>query len=152
MNDEMYRKLVNHARRVLPPDPALEPCDLVQQAYIKAKPFLDRGRSESEQLMYLFTAITNLGRDGHRRYRHHPSVPFADWTPHPTEQIEDVTLDRVALAPYFEAARSNPQLLAVLLFGLGFDYRDTAAAMGVSLGSVRQRLHRWRQAHEGGMA
>lgn len=149
MNSETYARCLTHARRVCPTDPALEPCDLVQMAWLQSRAWLDLGRPLAEQLSYLFTAINHLAISARRGYRWRGiagMVPLEEWYDSGA-RFEDGVLDGLVLAPYFALAATDPMLLAVLLLALGFDQRETAARLGCKRATVGTRVWRWHQAH-----
>lgn len=146
MESDTYRRCVNHARRVLPPDPALEAEDLVHSAYVKAAPVLAGLPSELDRLRLLFRCVNQVATDHRRRVQRRPVMVLEDWHPDGAD-VEGEALDRAALAPYLLAAQTDPQLLAVLLLALGYDIRAAGLLMGCAPVTVSTRAHRWRQAH-----
>lgn len=142
MDAETYRRCLNHARRVLPPDPMLDAEDLVQMAWIKAKPWLDGDRPVEEQRAYLMTTINTLAIDQRRRRACRPTVPLEDWHARST-RFEDDALDCVLLAPLVDEAQRCSAGRAVLLIGAGYTWREAAKIAGASTTNIT----RWRQAH-----
>lgn len=144
MDADTYARLLRHARRVCPPDPALDAEDLVQQAWVKAHKWLDGDRSESDRMKYLYTAVTSVALDSRRRTKRRAIGGTVDeWFPDPA-RFEDVALDRVTLAPLLDEALQSRAGLAVLLIGMGHTWDDATARAGVG----RIGVHRYRQAHK----
>lgn len=151
MDSETYARLLRYARRILPPDPALEPCDLVQAAWLKTDA-ARRAEPGRDHTGLLFRALGQVATDHRRRLKTHPVAALEeDWYPDPA-RFEDAVLDRLLLAPYWLAAATNPHLLAVVLMGLGFDQWATASAMGCKRSTVGTHVWRWRQAERQGFA
>jgi len=149
MDQRIYAACLRHAARVLPGDPALEPEDLCQSAYLKTLGRLDPARSEHEQVRYLCVAVDQVAIDAGRRKRFDTAGDetaarlVADGRPGP----EDVALareaeDAVAAALLALGPTLGPAV--ALVDGAGLMYREAALALGVPKTTIVARLHRGR--------
>jgi DNA-directed RNA polymerase specialized sigma24 family protein len=149
ISEGVYGKLLHRAERILPPDPALEAADLVQSAFAKACRWLDAGRPELEQLKYLYAVLNSVALDHRRRLKRRVvTTPLGDWCPEP-RRMEEGALDRVALAPFLVAARTDPTLAMLLLWGCGWEQAEIAALAGTTRQAVKLRIWRWRHERAG---
>jgi DNA-directed RNA polymerase specialized sigma24 family protein len=141
--EDVYARCLNHARRVLPPDPALEPADLVQSAWVKVGRRLDAGRSEGEQVAYLCLVIGQIATDQRRQLKRRALGGVVDERHPSPERLEEETIARVLLAAALGAAPEG-----LLLFAAGWLWDEIAALVGVPTNTLRVQAHRWRAAHE----
>jgi DNA-directed RNA polymerase specialized sigma24 family protein len=140
MDGQIYARCLAHARRVLPPDPAIEAEDLVQAAYAKVGNRLDTTRPAWEQGAYLCRAITQLAIDRQRACRRHPRAQLADWCPSPRDP-EAEALAQLDLAALLAAVPP-----ALVLYACGYLWTEVGAMLGVSAQSAKVRAWRWRRA------
>lgn len=147
ISEQVYGQLLRHARRVLPPDPALEAADLVQSAWLRAHHWLDGERTEGERVKYLTTTITTTAIDHRRRMARRPTtVPLEDWA-HAPGDVADEACARVLLGALLGVVP-----LGLLLYGLGWTWDEAAAATGTELSTVKTRAFRFRHERAGVVA
>jgi RNA polymerase sigma-70 factor, ECF subfamily len=129
--------------------------DAVQEAFFSAYRNLARFRGDSFR-SWLTRIALNAATDVLRTRKRRPADPYPeredeDWQP-PTDESEGP--ERTAIsrqrARVLSAAleRITPdQRAAIVLFDVeGYDYQEIADMTGVSLGTVKSRIHRGRQA------
>ncbi|MDA1141665.1 MAG: sigma-70 family RNA polymerase sigma factor [Planctomycetota bacterium] len=121
--------------------------DLTQDCFLRALKGLERFEARSSVKTWLYCIATNLFRDHLRRRNtmseetstildeHTTSRPGPDTE---TETNEEVTRVRRAVDALAEELR-EPLVLVKLQ---GLSYRDAAEVMGVTLNTVRMRIHR----------
>lgn len=146
MVERIYGVCLRHARRVLPGDPALEPADLLHQAYLRAGARLDALATDRDRTNYLCRAITNLAIEHARRLARHPRAALLD-----VHLADDDPAAEAELAAEVDAALATPYLgrREAVLAGLGYDYGEIAALCGIPRGTVATHLHRGRRAARG---
>lgn len=144
----VYQACLRHAARILPADPALEPADLCQGAYLKTLGRLDTTRSEREQIAFIRHAATQVAIDAGRRKRlvtvDAAEVPEA---PDPADGPEAAALAREAedeLAARLAALGPLCGPAAALVYAGGLSYSEACAILGVRPTTLRMRLHRAR--------
>lgn len=129
--------------------------DAVQDAFFSAYRNLERFSGPSFRAWLTRIAI-NAARDILRKRRRRPSVPYPEWEdeswqpPAPeAERPEHITLvgqQRAVLARAMSGI-TDDQRTAIILFDVqGYDYAEIAALTGVSVGTVKSRIHRGRMA------
>jgi RNA polymerase sigma-70 factor (ECF subfamily) len=129
--------------------------DAVQDAFFSAYRNLDRFSGPSFRA-WLTRIAANAARDILRKRRRRPSEPYPEWEdeswqpPAPEverpEQLTIVAQQRAALARAMTTITAD-QRMAIILFDVqGFDYAEIAAMTGVSVGTVKSRIHRGRVA------
>lgn len=129
--------------------------DAVQEAFFSAYRNLDRFSGSSFRAWLTRIAI-NAARDILRRKKRRPSEPYPEWEddtwqpPAPAsegpEQVSLVGQQRSALARAM-AAITDDQRTAIILYDVqGYDYAEIASLTGVSVGTVKSRIHRGRLA------
>jgi RNA polymerase sigma-70 factor (ECF subfamily) len=129
--------------------------DAVQEAFFSAYRNLARFSGSSFRAWLTRIAI-NAGHDMLRRRKRRPADPYPEWEddawqpPAPaSEGPEQVSLRgqlRAAIARCLEAITVD-QRTAIVLFDVeGYDYSEIAALTGVSVGTVKSRIHRGRLA------
>jgi RNA polymerase sigma-70 factor (ECF subfamily) len=127
----------------------------VQEAFFSAYRNLSRFSGPSFRAWLTRIAI-NAARDMLRKRARRPSEPYPEWEddswqpPAPaTEGPERVALagqQRSAIAACMEGI-TDDQRTAIVLFDVqGYDYGEIAAITGVSVGTVKSRIHRGRLA------
>jgi RNA polymerase sigma-70 factor, ECF subfamily len=129
--------------------------DAVQEAFFSAYRNLDRFSGSSFRAWLTRIAI-NAARDILRKQKRRPSEPYPEWEgeawqpPAPAsegpEQISLVGQQRSAMARAM-AAITDDQRTAIILYDVqGYDYGEIATLTGVSVGTVKSRIHRGRLA------
>lgn len=127
--------------------------DAVQDAFFSAYRNLDRFSGPSFRA-WLTRIGLNAARDILRKRKRRPSEPYPEWEdeswqpPAPeTERPEHLALvgqQRAELARAM-ATITPDQRTAIVLFDVqGYDYAEIAALTGVSVGTVKSRIHRGR--------
>jgi RNA polymerase sigma-70 factor (ECF subfamily) len=127
--------------------------DAVQETFIRAYRNLDAFRGESLR-SWLIRIVLNAATDVLRLRKRRPSEPYPEredesWEP-PAGPGADPELVRRAQASALSGALArltDGQRTAILLFDVeGYDYPEIARVTGVSLGTVKSRIHRGRLA------
>ena len=152
--DQLYGLV---ARMVPDPDQA---ADAVQEAFFSAYRNLDAFRGGSVK-SWLSRIAINAAMDIQRARKRRPVQPYPEleddsWQP-PAGQEDDperqvLTGERVRTLTLALAAIGEDQRAAIVLFDIeGFDYAEIAEMTGVSLGTVKSRIHRGRLALRRGL-
>jgi RNA polymerase sigma-70 factor (ECF subfamily) len=140
------------ARMVPDPDQA---SDAVQEAFFSAYRNLASFRGGSVR-SWLSRIAVNAAMDIQRSRKRHPVQPYPEledeaWQPpagveaDPERQV--VAAERVRVLTAALAGIGDDQRAAIVLFDVeGFDYTEIADMTGVSLGTVKSRIHRGRLA------
>jgi RNA polymerase sigma-70 factor (ECF subfamily) len=129
--------------------------DAVQEAFFSAYRNLQRFSGPSFRA-WLTRIALNAAKDLLRKRKRRPADPYPEWEddtwqpPAPeAEGPEQVTLaaqQRSALARAMEGI-TDDQRAAIVLFDVhGYDYGEIAELTGVSVGTVKSRIHRGRMA------
>lgn len=129
--------------------------DAVQEAFFSAYRNLDRFSGTSFRAWLTRIAI-NAARDVLRKRKRRPSEPYPEWEddswqpPAPAaenpEQVSMAAQQRAAIARAM-AAIGDDQRTAIVLYDVeGYGYGEIAAMTGVSVGTVKSRIHRGRLA------
>ncbi len=129
--------------------------DAVQEAFFSAFRNLDRFNGPSFRA-WLTRISVNAAHDILRKQKRRPSEPYPEWEddawqpPAPAsegpEQVTIVGQQRSAIARAM-AAITDDQRTAIVLYDVqGYDYAEIAAMTGVSVGTVKSRIHRGRLA------
>lgn len=129
--------------------------DAVQEAFFSAYRNLERFSGPSFRAWLTRIAI-NAARDMLRKRARRPSEPYPEWEddswqpPAPAsegpEQVSLAGQQRSAIADCMEGI-TDDQRAAIVLFDVqGYDYSEIAAITGVSVGTVKSRIHRGRLA------
>ncbi len=127
--------------------------DAVQEAFFSAYRNLQRFNGPSFRA-WLTRIALNAAKDLLRKRKRRPADPYPEWEddtwqpPAPeAEGPEQVTLaaqQRAALARAMEDI-TDDQRAAIVLFDVhGYDYAEIADLTGVSVGTVKSRIHRGR--------
>ena len=127
--------------------------DAVQEAFFSAYRNLDRFSGSSFRAWLTRIAI-NAARDILRKQKRRPSEPYPEWEddtwqpPAPAsegpEQVSLVGQQRSAMARAM-AGITDDQRTAIILYDVqGYDYGEIASMTGVSVGTVKSRIHRGR--------
>ena len=127
--------------------------DAVQEAFFSAYRNLARFRGDSFRA-WLTRIALNAATDTLRTRKRKPLDPYPEWEDEawqpatPADQAPDEVVVRVARGRALSQAmeRITPdQRAAIILFDVeGYDYQEIAHMTGVSLGTVKSRIHRGR--------
>jgi len=147
--DQLYGLV---ARMVPDPDQA---ADVVQEAFFSAYRNLATFRGGIVR-SWLSRIAVNAAMDLQRARKRRPVQPYPEleddsWQPPAGEDADPerqvVTAERVNALNAALAAIGDDQRAAIVLFDVeGFDYAEIAEMTGVSLGTVKSRIHRGRLA------
>jgi RNA polymerase sigma-70 factor (ECF subfamily) len=129
--------------------------DAVQEAFFSAYRNLSRFRGDSFR-SWLTRIALNAATDILRYRKRRPADPFPEWEDDAWQPPagEDASPEREALRRNTSRVLSqaltqitNDQRNAIVLYDVeGFDYQEIADMTGVSLGTVKSRIHRGRLA------
>ena len=129
--------------------------DAVQEAFFSAYRNLERFSGTSFRA-WLTRISVNAAHDILRKQKRRPSEPYPEWEddtwqpPAPAsegpEQVTIVGQQRSALARAMAAVNDDQRTAIVLYDVQGYDYGEIAAMTGVSVGTVKSRIHRGRLA------
>lgn len=153
-------RLLAVARKMMPTDADAE--DAVQDAFLSAFKSLDRfdGRSKLTTWLHQITVNACLMKLRSRRRRPeksmeallpdfaadgHQKIPQKRWHAETTRGIESEEI-RSLVRAQIEELPEQYRVVLVLRDVEGLDTEETAAVLGVTLDTVRTRLHRARQA------
>jgi DNA-directed RNA polymerase specialized sigma24 family protein len=143
MDGDIYERVVRHARRVCPADPAIDGEDVAHSAWLKVATLLPTLPSDLDRLRLMTRAVNQVAIDHHRRGQRHPVLPLADW--HPSgENVEAEALARVELGALVTLVAAG-DLFAAAAFALALLGGDGAmAALGCGRGTLGSRVKRFR--------
>lgn len=142
-----YRFMGNHA----------DACDLAQEAFIKMYQALPKFRGESSFMTWIYHITANVCRDELRRRQNKQALSLDDDSddnvslkltvasdaPSPEELVESMELsDQVQQC--LNMLSEEYRLILIMREIQGFSYDEIAAAMEISLGTVKSRLSRAR--------
>jgi RNA polymerase sigma-70 factor (ECF subfamily) len=129
--------------------------DAVQEAFFSAYRNLDRFRGGSFRSWVSRIAI-NAAMDTQRLRKRRPVEPYPELEDESWQPPADASADPVTSSLEAERHRAlnaalaqvtDDQRVAIVLFDVeGYDYAEIAAMTGVSLGTVKSRIHRGRLA------
>jgi RNA polymerase sigma-70 factor, ECF subfamily len=129
--------------------------DCVQEAFFSAYRNLSRFRGGNVK-SWLNRIAVNAAMDIQRARKRRPSQPYPEledesWQPPAGEEADPVTTalttERHKVLNSALATITNDQRTAIVLFDVeGYDYQEIADMTGVSLGTVKSRIHRGRLA------
>ncbi len=129
--------------------------DAVQEAFFSAYRNLDRFRGRSFR-SWLTRIALNAATDVLRLRKRRPSEPFPEWEddswqpPAPASEGPELQSLRRGAASVLSKALAQitaDQRTAIILYDVeGYDYQEIAEMTGVSLGTVKSRIHRGRLA------
>ena len=132
--------------------------DAVQDAFIRAYRNLQGFRGESFRA-WIVRITVNASTDVLRNRRRRPSEPYPEREDEPWEppagpaadpEREAIRRVRARALSVAMAGITEDQRAAILLYDVeGFDYPEIARITGVSLGTVKSRIHRGRLALRG---
>lgn len=151
---EAYQDLCHSLVARLVPDPD-QAGDAVQEAFFSAYRNLRSYRGPSFR-GWLTRIAVNAAMDLQRARRRRPVAPYPEledetWQP-PAREEDDPESRATAAERSRELARAlgaiaSDQRTAIVLFDIeGYDYAEIATMTGVSLGTVKSRIHRGRLA------
>jgi len=129
--------------------------DAVQEAFFSCYRNLDRFRGDSFR-SWLTRIALNAATDILRYRKRRPADPFPEWEDEAWQPPADVEESPERQQMRRESSRmlakamgqiTDDQRKAILLYDVeGFDYQEIADMTGVSLGTVKSRIHRGRLA------
>ena len=129
--------------------------EAVQEAFFSAYRNLDRFSGSSFRAWLTRIAI-NAAHDILRKRKRRPSEPYPEWEddswepPAPQaegpEQVSMAGQQRAAIARAMTAITEDQRSAIVLFDVQGYDYAEIATMTGVSVGTVKSRIHRGRVA------
>jgi RNA polymerase sigma-70 factor (ECF subfamily) len=129
--------------------------EAVQEAFFSAYRNLDRFSGSSFRAWLTRIAI-NAAHDILRKRKRRPSEPYPEWQddswqpPAPEaegpEQVSMATQQRAAIARAMTTITEDQRAAIVLFDVQGYDYAEIATMTGVSVGTVKSRIHRGRVA------
>jgi DNA-directed RNA polymerase specialized sigma24 family protein len=146
MDAELYARLVAHARRVCPADPAIEPEDLVQAAWLRTQSLRDAepGRDHGG---VLYRAVTQVAIEHYRRGKARGArVELGDWHPAPGG-VEALALARVELGAILADVAAGDLFALAALTAARCGNGEAAALLGWERSTLNTRVFRWRRAH-----
>jgi RNA polymerase sigma-70 factor (ECF subfamily) len=139
------------------PDPD-QAHDAVQEAFFSAWRNLRSFRGGSVR-SWLSRIAINAAMDTQRYRKRRPAQPYPEledeaWQPpagpEADPELRAMTVERSRILALAMAAITDDQRTAIILFDVeGYDYAEIAAMTGVSLGTVKSRIHRGRLALRG---
>jgi RNA polymerase sigma-70 factor, ECF subfamily len=132
--------------------------DAVQEAFFSAYRNLHSFRGGSVR-SWLSRICVNAAMDAQRAKKRRPAQPYPEledesWQPPAGEDADPVTTalatERTTVLSGALAQITHDQRTAIVLFDIeGYDYAEIADMTGVSLGTVKSRIHRGRLALRG---
>jgi len=119
--------------------------DLAQEAVTRALAKLDTLRDENRLQVWLTQILANLFRDQYRRIQPETGLesellPSEEDPEHNADRAQLIDRTRAAIA----ALKDDQRQVLTLVDVAGFSYADTAAILGVPVGTVMSRLSRAR--------
>lgn len=135
---------LRQARRWALADPALEPGDLVQRAWLKILPALPGLATGADCARLLVCATRQAAIDAHRQAARRPRGPL-DESLASGQRVADEALARLALVPLLAGALAGARRdLALVLLGCGLGWGEVTAGLRLS----RTTLAAWRRERE----
>ena len=135
---------LRQARRWALADPALEPGDLVQRAWLKILPALPGLATGADCARLLVCATRQAAIDAHRQAARRPRGPL-DESLASGQRVADEALARLALAPLLAGALAGARRdLGLVLLGCGLGWGEVTAGLRLS----RTTLAAWRREWE----
>jgi RNA polymerase sigma-70 factor, ECF subfamily len=132
--------------------------DVVQEAFFSAYKHLDSFRGGSVK-SWLNRIAVNAAMDTQRAKKRRPSQPYPEledesWQPPAGEEADPertaLSAERTRALRQALSAITDDQRAAIVLYDVeGYDYLEIAEMTGVSLGTVKSRIHRGRLALRG---
>ena len=132
--------------------------DVVQEAFFSAYKHLDSFRGGSVK-SWLNRIAVNAAMDTQRAKKRRPAQPYPEledesWQPPAGDEADPertaLTAERTRALRQALSAITDDQRAAIVLYDVeGYDYLEIAEMTGVSLGTVKSRIHRGRLALRG---
>jgi RNA polymerase sigma-70 factor (ECF subfamily) len=132
--------------------------DAVQEAFFNAYRNLDAFRGGSVK-SWLSRIAINAAMDTQRYRKRRPAEPYPEFEDETWQPPADASADPVTTSLMAERHRAlnaalaritDDQRTAIVLYDVeGYDYAEIAEATGVSIGTVKSRIHRGRLALRG---
>ena len=129
--------------------------DVVQEAFFSAYKHLDSFRGGSVK-SWLNRIAVNAAMDTQRAKKRRPAQPYPEledesWQPPAGDEADPertaLTAERTRALRQALSAITDDQRAAIVLYDVeGYDYLEIAEMTGVSLGTVKSRIHRGRLA------
>jgi RNA polymerase sigma-70 factor, ECF subfamily len=149
--DQHVRTVYNHAFRLVGNWSAAE--DVVSLTFLEAWRLRERVDVDAGSLRpWLLGIATNVARNVRRAARRHDGalarLPRAEPVPDIADEVSGRLDDRERLAAALTglaALRAPEREVLALCVWAGLDYSETAAALGIPIGTVRSRLSRARR-------
>ncbi|MCL6479590.1 MAG: sigma-70 family RNA polymerase sigma factor [Peptococcaceae bacterium] len=144
-----YRFLGNHA----------DACDLAQETFLRLYQALPGFRGDSSFMTWLYHITANACRDEIRRQQRHHVLSLDDAgnngtqammqvpsrTPSPEEMVEKKEFNELVQQCLFSLSQEH-RLVLIMREMQGFSYEEIAQVLQCTLGTVKSRLSRARQA------
>ena len=148
MDSEIYARVIRHAARVCPADPAIDAEDVAHAAFVKCAALLPTLPTDLDRLRLWTRAINQVATDHHRRARRVAFLPLADWEPSGGPSVEAEALARVELHDLIARAVADPFARTAIAVALGYSGGEAAALMCCARPTVNTRVLRFRAANE----
>jgi DNA-directed RNA polymerase specialized sigma24 family protein len=149
----IYGRVVRHAQRVCPADPAIDAEDVVQAAWLKCGALLPTLATDLDRLRLWTRCVNQVATDHHRRAQRATFVPLGDWQPGGARVERGVSVEREALARVelagVLALVAAGDLFAAAAVALAVFGDGALAAVGCRRGTLGSRVSRFRAAHGG---
>lgn len=148
MDDEalgrVHDRAIRHARRFAIGDPAVEPADLVAQAWVKVLPILGGLAGELDCLRLLMQATNQAAIDCHRKAARRPRGAFGAWLP----SGQDVAAEALARVELTALLASGAGAVYAVMIAAGWSRREVGAACGLAAATINGARWRWRKGLE----
>jgi DNA-directed RNA polymerase specialized sigma24 family protein len=143
----IYGRVVRHAQRVCPADPAIDAEDVVQAAWLKCGALLPTLATDLDRLRLWTRCVNQVATDHHRRAQRATFVPLGDWQPGGAS-VEREAIARAELAGVLALVAAG-DLFAAAAVALAVFGDGALAAVGCRRGTLGSRVSRFRAAHGG---
>jgi RNA polymerase sigma-70 factor (ECF subfamily) len=118
--------------------------DLLQDCVEKVLVRRDQWRGVNLRA-WVFTIMTNLYRDRHRRFSQHPSVELNETLGLTAEDVSGDPLEKTRLQQALNALSPDHRSVLMLVVVEGYGYQDVANMLAIPIGTVMSRLSRARR-------
>ncbi len=118
--------------------------DLLQDCVEKVLVRRDQWRGVNLRA-WVFTIMTNLYRDRHRRVSQHPSVELNETLGLTAEDVSGDPLEKTRLQQALNALSPDHRSVLMLVVVEGYGYQDVANMLAIPIGTVMSRLSRARR-------